>query len=183
MNTKAYCFSYVFRITVAAIYSFIAAALASTHHLCYSAIASGSVVLILPGFIVLSGALEIMSRNIISGSVRMCYSIVYALFLGFGLAMGAQAYEKITKQSIVGTTDYTCSETHNSSQWWRAQPSLWWDFLAVPMFAAALSLRNFAPWRSKELLLLIIFACCGWVTNHFVATQFPNQNDFSAAVG
>ena len=38
----------VFRITVATLFSFIAAALAGTHHFCYSAVASASVVLILP---------------------------------------------------------------------------------------------------------------------------------------
>ncbi|KAG6875705.1 hypothetical protein C0993_007895 [Termitomyces sp. T159_Od127] len=57
------------------------------------------------GFIVLNGALELMSRNIVAGSVRLCYAIVYALFLGFGLAMGAKAFVQITGQEIVGSTD------------------------------------------------------------------------------
>ena len=43
------------RIAVATIISFVAAALGSTNHLCYAAIASGSVVLILPvSYILLS---------------------------------------------------------------------------------------------------------------------------------
>lgn len=37
-----------------------------------------------------------MSRNIISGSLRMYCGVVYLLFIGFGLAIGAEAYEKIT---------------------------------------------------------------------------------------
>lgn len=36
------------RITVATLFSFIAAALASTHYFCYSAVAASSIVLILP---------------------------------------------------------------------------------------------------------------------------------------
>ncbi|KAJ7681633.1 hypothetical protein B0H14DRAFT_3908077 [Mycena olivaceomarginata] len=43
-----------------------------------------------------SGSLAIMSRNIISGSLRMYCGVVYLLFIGFGLAIGAEAYEKIT---------------------------------------------------------------------------------------
>jgi hypothetical protein len=66
------------RITVATVASFLSAALASTHQFCYSALASGSVVLILPGYIVLSGALELASRGIISGAVRMGYSVIYS---------------------------------------------------------------------------------------------------------
>lgn len=41
-------YSNVFEITVATLFSFVAAALASTGHFCYSAVAASSVVLILP---------------------------------------------------------------------------------------------------------------------------------------
>lgn len=66
--------------------AFLAAALASTGQFCFSAVASGSVVLILPGYIVLCGSLELANRSIISGSVRLVYSVLYSLFLGFGLS-------------------------------------------------------------------------------------------------
>jgi len=91
--------------------------------------ASSAVVLILPGFIVLGGALEIMSRNIISGAVRMMYAVIYCLFLGFGLAMGGKAWATMRGEPIYGTTDYTCSYTHDQSLWYRRTPSLWWGKL------------------------------------------------------
>ena len=79
------------------------------------------------GFIVLCGSLELMSRNIISGSVRLCYAVVYSLFLGFGLAMGAEAYEKITGQSIDTTEDYTCVNSHDpTGPWYQKNVSMWW---------------------------------------------------------
>lgn len=67
-------FSNVFEIAIATIISFIAAALASTRYFCYTALVSGGVVLILPGYIVLTGALELASRNITAGAVRIGYS-------------------------------------------------------------------------------------------------------------
>jgi uncharacterized membrane protein YjjP (DUF1212 family) len=67
-------FSNVFEIAIATIISFIAAALASTRVFCYTALVSGGVVLILPGYIVLTGALELASRNITAGAVRIGYS-------------------------------------------------------------------------------------------------------------
>lgn len=79
-------YSNVFEISVAMIISFLAAALASTRYFCYTAIASGGIVLILPGYIVLTGSLELASRNITSGSVRIGYAVIYSLFLGFGLS-------------------------------------------------------------------------------------------------
>lgn len=115
------------RITIATLLSFLAAALASTGTFCYSAIASSSVVLILPGYIVLCGSLELISRNIIAGAVRLCYAVMYALFLGFGLAIGATVYENITGNEVVGPADYSCSSSHDASgPWWQRTPSIWW---------------------------------------------------------
>jgi uncharacterized membrane protein YjjP (DUF1212 family) len=70
-------FSNVFEIAIATIISFLAAALASTRYFCYTALVSGGVVLILPGYIVLTGALELASRNITAGAVRIGYSTFY----------------------------------------------------------------------------------------------------------
>ncbi|GBE85956.1 Pheromone-regulated membrane protein [Sparassis crispa] len=178
-------YSNVFEITVATIFSFIAAALSSTHHFCYSAVASASVVLILPGFIVLCGSLELATRNIVSGAVRVCFSFIYSLFLGFGLAIGATAFSKITHQdSLPGENDLTCSRSHNpDGPWWQQTPSLWWAFLTVPLYSLSLGLRNHAPWWRKETLLAVLVSSLGWVSNHFTGTKFPGQSDVSAAVG
>ncbi|KAJ7024858.1 hypothetical protein C8F04DRAFT_150859, partial [Mycena alexandri] len=184
LSVRNELYSNVFEITVATLFSFVSATLAATKRFCYSAIASSSVVLILPGFIVLCGALEIMSRNIVSGSVRMCYAVVYSLFLGFGLAIGAEAYERTTGHTIEGSTDYTCSGSHDKEgPWYQRTPKLYWAFLTVPLFSLFLSMRNQAPWRSREMILLIVIACIGWVTNHFAGIKFPSQSDISAAVG
>ncbi|KAJ7214244.1 hypothetical protein B0H12DRAFT_367563 [Mycena haematopus] len=177
-------YSNIFEITVATLFSFVSAALASTGYFCYSAVASSSVVLILPGFIVLCGSLEIMSRNIVAGSVRMCYAVVYSLFLGFGLAIGAEAYERATGKTIVGSTDYACSISHDAKgAWYQRTPRLYWAFLTVPMYSLFLSMRNQAPWRNREMFLIIGISCIGWVTNHFSGIKFRGQSDITAAVG
>ncbi|KAG1718101.1 hypothetical protein EDB19DRAFT_1863305 [Suillus lakei] len=174
----------VFEITVATLLSFISAALASTERFCYEAVASSSVVLILPGFIVLNGSLEISSRSLIAGSVRLCYALMYSLFLGFGLAIGAELYQTMLGKPLMGGTDSTCLSSHDpEGGWWQRTPSLWWAFLSVPCYSLFLSLRFGAVLRRRELLLLVAISCIGWVTNHFVGTKFPNQSDISAAVG
>jgi len=183
LSVRNELYSNVFEITIATLLSFLSGALAQTHVFCYSAVASSSVVLILPGFIVLCGSLELSSRNIVAGAVRLCYALVYSLFLGFGLAIGAEVYEKMTGLAIFGPEDYLCSKSHSDAPWYRKTPSHFWAFLTVPMFSLFLSLRNQAPWYRKELAILVTISCVGWVTNHFVSTRFPNQSDISAAVG
>ncbi|PCH39674.1 DUF1212-domain-containing protein, partial [Wolfiporia cocos MD-104 SS10] len=177
-------YSNIFEITVTLLFSFIAAALADSHKFCYTAIGAASIVLILPGFIILCGSLELASRNIVSGAVRVCFSIIYSLFLGFGLSIGATAYSKITQHRLAGADDLTCQSSHHpDGPWYQQTPSLWWAFLTVPLYSLSLSLRNQAPYYRKETLLAVAVSCIGWVCNHFTGTKFPNQSDISAAVG
>ncbi|TDL17473.1 DUF1212-domain-containing protein [Rickenella mellea] len=174
----------IFEITIATLLSFLAAALASTHHICYPSVASSSIVLILPGVIILSGSLELSSRNIVSGSVRLWFGVMYALFLGFGLAIGATIFEWISRSMVVGGMDYYCKMSHDpNGPWWQRTASTFWAFLTVPMYAFFLSLRFQAPWKTKEMLVTIVIACMGWMCNHFAAKAFPNRNDASCAIG
>ncbi|KAI0079641.1 DUF1212-domain-containing protein [Panus rudis PR-1116 ss-1] len=84
----------VYEISVSIIVSFLARALGTlrANIFCFSAISSAGVVLVLPGFTVLTSALELTSQNIVCGSVRMVYAIIYTLFLGFGLLIGSELY-------------------------------------------------------------------------------------------
>ncbi|KEP55710.1 putative pheromone-regulated membrane protein [Rhizoctonia solani 123E] len=92
--SKSALYSNVFEITAAMMVSFVARGLSSIRSgiFCYSAISSAGVVLILPGYLVLCSSLELASKNLISGSVKMVYAIVYSLFLGFSLTIGSDLY-------------------------------------------------------------------------------------------
>ncbi|KIY70181.1 DUF1212-domain-containing protein [Cylindrobasidium torrendii FP15055 ss-10] len=91
---KSAMYANVYEISVSIIVAFVARGLSNApgNIFCYSAISSGGVVSILPGFTVLISALELMSRNIFCGSVRIVYAIIYTLFLGFGLTIGSDFY-------------------------------------------------------------------------------------------
>ncbi|KAJ4493427.1 hypothetical protein C8J55DRAFT_416832 [Lentinula edodes] len=184
LSVRNELYSNVFEITIATVFSFICGGLAATKRICYSATASSSIVLILPGFIVLCGGLEILSRNIIAGSVRLCYAVVYCLFLGFGLAIGAEAYQTIVQTPIANLSDTTCALTHNAEgPWWQRTPSKFWAFLTVPLYSLVLSMRNHQPLLCKEMLICVIISCIGWVVTFFVGQHFQNQADFASAVG
>ncbi|QRW10061.1 pheromone-regulated membrane protein [Ceratobasidium sp. AG-Ba] len=184
MSARNELYSNVFEITIASLLSFIAGAFAATQHVCYAAVASGSVVLILPGYIVLCGSLELASRSIVSGSVRLCYSIIYSIFLGFGLSIGAEIFHAISGQRVLGASDYTCATIHKADgPWWQRNASPYWAFLCVPGFSLFLSLRNQSPIRRKELIIAVLISCAGWTTNHFATKAFPNRSDITSALG
>ncbi|RDX51091.1 DUF1212-domain-containing protein [Lentinus brumalis] len=99
--SKSTIYANVYEISVSIVVSFIARLLStlSGNIFCYSAISSAGVVLILPGFTILIAALELTSRNILCGSVRMVYAIIYTLFLGFGLTIGSDFYLLVSPQA------------------------------------------------------------------------------------
>ncbi|KAG9002872.1 hypothetical protein FRB90_011297 [Tulasnella sp. 427] len=106
-------YSNVFEISVAIIMSFIARALASipSQIFCYSAISSAGIVLVLPGYMILCAALELASKNIVTGSVKLTFAIVYSLFLGFGLTIGSDLY--LLLDSNARNAQLAASETMN----------------------------------------------------------------------
>lgn len=130
----------------------VAAALAQTEQFCFYSVAAGSVVIILPGYIVLCGALELANRSVVSGSVRLVYSLLYTLLLGFGLSAGSEVYQKMSGSGIQvsgmavkgqsacaestpkltsldpsqGGTDFTCSALRLNAPWYRATIPQWW---------------------------------------------------------
>lgn len=176
-------FSNVFEITIATLISWIAAVLSRTQVLCYTAMVSGGVVLILPGYIVLTGALELAARNITAGAVRMGYSVIYSLFLGFGISIGAEIYTKMFSQNLYTAKDWNCSQTHDQDRWYQMTPSGYWYYLCVPAYATVLSLRNQQPLFAKELPVMVAIACAGWTVNHFSAYAFPGRSDIVSALG
>ncbi|PWN35805.1 DUF1212-domain-containing protein [Meira miltonrushii] len=188
-------FSNVFEILFAAINSFAAAGLSSTGYFCYSSVVSGSIVLILPGFLVLSGALELQSKNLISGSVRLVYAIIYSLFLGFGLSIGSSIWRLFTNAADSGAVDQLCSTVHshiNSVKgqplhppWWGQDPNPYWAFLTVPGYATALSLRNQAKATRKEFPVMVLIGISGWAVNHFSSksSALKSRSDVTSALG
>lgn len=62
--------------------------------------------------------------------------------------------------------------------WWRQSINPWWMFLLVPAFSFFLSLWNLQPLKSKQMPVMVIIGCAGWVCNYF-ANQFVSFNFFS----
>ncbi|ETW83928.1 hypothetical protein HETIRDRAFT_47486 [Heterobasidion irregulare TC 32-1] len=184
----------VFDITVTILISFTTRGLSSIGKelFCYTAISSASIVTILPGYLVLCSSLEIASRTMICGSVRMVYALVYTLFLGFGLQLGSDLYLVVDPlqrgklasfgSALQRTVIYSCYR-HPQFPWY-LQPLPWWtQFLTVPLFGICLSLANLQPYRTKEFPVMVIIACVSYVTNKAADHYIFNRSEVVSAVG
>ncbi|KAJ7498775.1 hypothetical protein FB451DRAFT_1334402 [Mycena latifolia] len=122
--TKSAIYANVFEITIAIFVSFTARGLSSIRSqiFCYTAISSAGIIGILPGYLILSSSLELASKNIVCGSVKMVYALIYTLFLGFGLQIGSDFYLLLDVEARRRLTDLasTLSSTVEISGSWTA---------------------------------------------------------------
>lgn len=172
LSPKSELYSNVFEVTAALITSFLARAFGSIRGgslFCFSALAQSSIALILPGYIVLCGALELQSRNIVAGSVRMVYAIIYSLFLGFGITIGTSFYGGLDPLHASNAT--TCT----------APLPGYWKFAFVPPFTFCLVVINQGKWRQMPVMLLIAMA--GYVVNFFSARRFASNVQVAQTLG
>lgn len=173
VSSMSNLYSSVFEVTASIVVLFIARAIGSINGgntFCFSAIAQGSLALILPGYIILCGSLELQSRNLVAGSVRMFYAIIYSLFLGFGITLGASLYGWIDKNSV---STVTCPSTHNVDDKFR--------ILFVPAFTTCLALINQAAF--SQLPVMIIIGSVGYIGTYFSGLHFKNVTEFTACIG
>ncbi|KAF2835365.1 DUF1212-domain-containing protein [Patellaria atrata CBS 101060] len=166
-------YSNVFEISAAVITSFLARAFGSIElHgeplFCFSALAQSSIALILPGYTVLCASLELQSRSIVAGSVRMVYAIIYSLFLGFGITIGTTIYGIMDHKATSATT---CTDSMSSG----------WYFLFVPVFTLCLIIINQGKWKQVPVMMFIAFT--GYIVNFFSSKRFPGNTQISNTLG
>ncbi len=175
-------YSNVFEITASIVTSFAARGMGSIRYndgtsvFCFSALAQSSIALILPGYVILCSSLELQSRNLVAGSVRMVYAIIYALMLGFGITIGTAIYGLMDKNA---TSVVTCP-TPDSLHWWTNNVYLS-HFPWVPLFTLCLVVINQAKWAQAPVMLFIAFA--GYQVSFWSAKRFANNVQIANALG
>ncbi|KAJ1678094.1 pheromone-regulated protein prm10, partial [Spiromyces aspiralis] len=62
---------------------------------CYSSVALSSMAVLFPGLLMTTGVIELCSRQLISGTVRMFYALVLSFVIAFGLHIGNSIYTEL----------------------------------------------------------------------------------------
>ncbi|KAJ5212375.1 uncharacterized protein N7498_004021 [Penicillium cinerascens] len=174
---RSVLYSNVFEVTAAVLTSFLARALGSIRMngepiFCFSALAQSSIALILPGFMVLCSSLELQSHQIIAGSIRMVYAIIYSLFLGYGITVGTTVYGLMDGNA---TNASSCSNL----QVWGSVYTREFPFVAV--YAVFLAIVNHGKW--KQMPVMVVIAVCGYITNYFSQLKLGSQSEVANTVG
>jgi uncharacterized membrane protein YjjP (DUF1212 family) len=164
-------YSTVFEITAAILMSFLARAFGSINNgnlFCFSAIAQSGIALILPGWLVLSSALELQSRAIVPGSIRLVFAIIYSLFLGYGITVGTAIYGAIDSNA---TNSTQCQDPMNP----------YWNFLMVPLYVFFTTFTVQAKYKQMPAMITIAFA--GYIVNFYAGMKFSSSAPIAYTFG
>lgn len=124
--------------------------------------------MILPGFTITASGLALQSKNIVSGSVRMAYGIIYTLFLAFGITIGTTIY---------GAIDSTATSTTECNTTW----PFWWQAIFVAPFTLCYIIINQGKWTKTPAMLIL--SLIGWLVNHFSSQRFAANAQIAQALG
>lgn len=162
----------IWEITVCIVIGFVARGV-QKYEFCFVPIAFSSFIVVLPGYPMAVAIIELVSRQLVSGVVRMVYAIIYSFLLGYGVSMGSALYLTMDKNATTAQTDIC--KTASSATTCISSESPWFDFLLVPLFGLAfcINLKSKPPrWP-----VMIIVASCGYAINYALAcwTRVPSQ--------
>lgn len=192
LNPMSNTYANLFEVCATVLTSFLARAFGSIRNgelFCFSALAQSAIALILPGYIVrkcftisfhyksglanpfplsVCGALELQSKNIVAGSVRMVYSVIYSLFLGFGITIGTSVY---------GAMDKTATSAVNCT----GDMPIWYPWLFVAPFTFCLIILN--QGRFKQMPVMLTVALAGYFVNFFSGRRFKSNAQLANTFG
>ncbi|KAJ5110452.1 hypothetical protein N7532_000987 [Penicillium argentinense] len=175
-------YSNVFEVSSTVVTSFLARAFGSIpkaivdgkrqYLFCFSAISQASIALILPGFLVLCSSLELQSHQIIAGSIRMVYAIIFSLFIGYGITVGTTIYGLLDNGAV---SDINCPKDG-------AFPNPYVQrFPFVTIMTVWLLIINQGKW--KQLPPMTIIALSGYTTNYFSTKKLGSNSQVANTVG
>ncbi|KAL4863294.1 hypothetical protein BDV12DRAFT_206639 [Aspergillus spectabilis] len=172
-------YSNIFEVSAAILVSFLARAFGSItlpgHSdpvFCYASITESSIALILPGFSVLSSSLELQSHQMIAGSIRLVYTILYSLFLGYGVTVGTTIYGAI---DLTATSDTTCAR----QSIWGSVYTQKFPFVAVYCLIAAIINQS----KLRQTPIMVLIGTAGYVTNYFSTQRLGSSSEVANTVG
>lgn len=114
-------------------------------------------------------ALELQSRAIVPGSIRIVYAIVYSLLIGFGITVGSALWAIFDQGA---TSDVTCKNPMSDT---------YYPFIFVPFFIICISILYQAKW--KQMPVMIVIAFTGYIVNYFSGQRFKASPQIANTLG
>ncbi|KAF9177824.1 hypothetical protein BGZ50_008320 [Haplosporangium sp. Z 11] len=160
-------YSNLFEVSTSIVIAFVAKAL--RNYVCFTGVVLSGIVMLLPGLSLTTAIMELSSRHMISGSVRMFYSLIYCLFLGFGLSIGSNLWD-VFKEPPPG--DLKTGYCHPATEPWR--------WVLFPLLAMSFNIQLHA--LPRQWPVMVICSSVGYAVSECTALYWPHSLHIAATV-
>ena len=114
--------------------------------------------------------MELAAKNLISGTVHLAYSIMYVLFLAFGIGYGCSVW-RLAHPGIELDVLNSCQE----------HISPWWNFLLLPLCTIAIAVVYGAS--ANQWLPMIADSAVGFTCTYFLNQYIGATSIITPSVG
>ncbi|KAF9911726.1 hypothetical protein EC991_002454 [Linnemannia zychae] len=168
LSEKVPSYAHICEITMSVVVAFVAEALQD--HVCRSSVKWAGIVILLPGYTITCSILELSSRHMISGSVRLFYAIIFSLLLGYGLTIGAALWNLFDSASHTEAVPAVCPNPLDPK----------WNILFVPLFAITLNIWLKA--HPRQWVLATVLSILGYMVSYSTSTWAHARTEVSSAL-
>ncbi|KAJ3186866.1 hypothetical protein HDU85_006901 [Gaertneriomyces sp. JEL0708] len=137
------------------------------------------VVTLLPGYTVTASVVEIMTKNVISGAVRLCYTVVYLAGMAYGLTLPVILYNRTVGNGF--NRKPLNAEAACPAEQTIAVNHLWL-IACVPLYIFSYNIYLKAPWR--QWIVMTLVGTIGYAVGYLCKRVWespPEVNAFMAA--
>ncbi|KAI7826288.1 hypothetical protein BX661DRAFT_183748 [Kickxella alabastrina] len=104
-----------FEVSVSIVMGILSAALAGWG--CFGATSLSATVVLLPGLVMTTGVIELSSRHMIAGTVRIFYALLLAFIIAYGLLIGVEIYNKMAGLPVLEGALLDLSKCEAITKW------------------------------------------------------------------
>ncbi|KAI8338948.1 hypothetical protein BC941DRAFT_350521 [Chlamydoabsidia padenii] len=137
------------------------------NYCCFNATIISSIIILLPGYAMTMAVMEITSKHMVAGAVRLIHVVFYSFLLAYGLELGSYLYDAFYPNT---STDGYCPV--NNAPYSPVVPPEWAIIPLFPVMTCGLSMTfGSAPrqWPSE-----IIAAALGFGATYFLRRFIPD---------
>ncbi|KAI9306090.1 hypothetical protein BJ944DRAFT_178859 [Cunninghamella echinulata] len=153
LASSAPAYAPVYDITACAICAIIGRAL--HQYCCFNASVIPALLILLPGYNMTVSVMEITSKHVVTGTLRMGYALIYTFMLAYGLRLGSYLYSVMDPES--DSTGYCPTSTEISH---------WFYFLLFPIMSIGIGISYGSS--AKQWFSQVLCAAVGFCVTYFL---------------